>query len=463
MARDTWYRLDNVGKYYSAQAGRQVQTVFRYAAAMDRPVDGAALQAALDRTVERFPNFSVSLRTGLFWHYLQQVPGAPRVHEEDLPICAPLHAGRSSVLFRVSHYRDRVNFEVSHMVSDGRGSLSFFKELLAAYVEGAYGVDAVPSSYTGSVSESAEDSFEKNYEPGKSGSGTLSRAAHVRGPKRLEDPVFFEYHLPCGAVLDVAHSWDVSLTSVVVAAVALAVRRQMPRREVGRRPIRIGVPVDLRGAFSSQTTRNFFGLAYVTLETAEEVPDARDVAREVQRQVTEATRPENIKLRMNSMIRLERNPLVRVAPVLAKDLALGFACSQEGRGVTCAVSNLGRVTLPEAVEEHVRSVSILTSTQDLNVTLCSLGDDLSIGVSTVYTDLDVVRDLVRFFSARGIHGEVDCSRAKPLRDRRPSPGHGGATGVAPDKGGRGHRGAPAGTRPMTGARKALPAEKGAGA
>lgn len=163
------------------------------------------------------------------------------------------------------------------------------------------------------------------------------------------------------------------------------------------------------------------------------------------------------------MIRLERNPLVRVAPVFAKDLALGLACSQEGRGVTCAVSNLGRVTLPEAVEQHVRSVSILTSTQDLNVTVCSLGDDLSIGVSTVYTDLDVVRDLVRFFSARGIHGEVDCSRAKPLRERRPSPGHGGATGVAPDKGGRGHRDAPAGTRPMTGARKALPAEKGAGA
>ncbi len=457
MARDTWYRLDNIGKYYSAQAGRQVQTVFRYAAAMDRPVDATALQHALDRTTERFPTFSVALRTGLFWHYLQHVPGAPQVRPEDLPICAPLHAGRSSVLFRVSWYRSRINFEVSHMVSDGRGSLAFFKELLAAYVEAAYGVPDVPSSYAGSASESAEDSFDKNYEPKKAGSGTLSAAVHVTSPKHLEDPAFFEYHLPCREVLDLAHEWGVSLTSVVIAAAALAVRRQMHRREVGKRPIRIGVPVDLRGAFASQTTRNFFGLAYVTLPTCEEIPQADDLAREVQRQISEAVRTENIKQRMNSMIRLERNPLVRVSPVFAKDLALGLACSQEGRGVTCAVSNLGRVQLPEPVAAHVESVNILTSTQDLNFTLCTCGNDLSIGISTVYTDRDVIRDFCRFFSSQGIHGTVNCSLAKPLRDQKsPAPHEHGQKKRTGDK-------SAAGERRLTGARKALPAEKGAGA
>ncbi|MEY8437231.1 hypothetical protein AAK967_05760 [Atopobiaceae bacterium 24-176] len=457
MARDTWYRLDNIGKYYSAQAGRRAQTVFRYSATMDAPVDEAALQRALDRTVGRFPTFSVALRTGLFWHYLQHVDAVPKVRQEDLPICAPLHAGHTSVLFRVSWYRDRINFEVSHMVSDGRGSLSFFKELLAAYVEAAYGVTDVPSSYAGSASESAEDSFDKNYEPKKAGAGTLSAAVHVTSPKHPEDPAFFEYHLPCGEVLSLAHKWGVSLTSVVIAAVALAVRRQMHRREVERRPIRIGMPVDLRGAFASQTTRNFFGLAYVTLPTHDEVPEASDLAREVQRQVSEAVLPENIKQRMNSMIRLERNPLVRVAPVFAKDLVLGLARFQEERGVTCAVSNLGRVELPEAVASHVRSANILTSTQDLNFTLCSVGNDLSIGISTVYANRDVIRDFCRFFSARGIHGTVNCSLAKPLAGQK-NPGAHGRDGQK-----RQGRGKGAGAKPLTGARKALPAEKGAGA
>ncbi len=453
MARDTWYRLDNIGKYYSAQAGRRAQTVFRYSATMDAPVDEAALQRALDRTVGRFPTFSVTLRTGLFWHYLQHVDTVPKVHQEDLPICAPLHAGHTSVLFRVSRYRDRITFAVSHMVSDGRGSLAFFKELLGAYVEEALGVTGVPESYAGSPSESSEDSFDKNYEPGKRGAATLSRAVHVGSAKHAEDPSYFEYHLSCKAVLDLAHRWDVSLTSVMVAAMALAVRRQMHRRDVGRRPIRIGVPVDLRGAFSSQTTRNFFGLAYVTFETGDAVPEAEALAQEAQRQITDATRPDNIKLRMNSMIRLEKNPLVRVAPVFLKDLGLGVARSQEGRGVTCAVSNLGRVVLDGAVAAHVRDVNILTSTQDLNLTLCSFEDDLSCGISTVYTDLDVVRDFCRFFSAQGIPGKVNCSKARPLKER---------DGAASDRDRR-CRPPKGARRRLTGARKPLPAEKGAGA
>lgn len=154
MARDTWYRLDNIGTYYAAQAGRRLQTVFRYAAAMDEEVDPEVLQQALDRAVDRFPTFAVSLRTGLFWHYLVEAP-APRVRPEDQPICAPLHAGRSSVLCRVSWYGDRINFEVSHIVSDGRGSLAFFKELLRTYVALRYDVE-VPESYTGSLTQSSE-------------------------------------------------------------------------------------------------------------------------------------------------------------------------------------------------------------------------------------------------------------------------------------------------------------------
>ena len=42
MARDTWYRLDNVGKFYSSQAGSSAQTVFRYAATMQDDVDRCA-------------------------------------------------------------------------------------------------------------------------------------------------------------------------------------------------------------------------------------------------------------------------------------------------------------------------------------------------------------------------------------------------------------------------------------
>ena len=414
MARDTWYRLDNIGKYYAAQAGRRTQTVFRYAAQMDRLVDPALLQQALDATTEKFCHFNVHLRSGLFWHYLQQVTEPVVVTPENLPICSPLQAGRRAPLFRVSYYEQRINFEVSHIISDGRGSLEFFKELLRQYVERAYGETLPATSYNATHNESVEDAFDKNFEPQNSKTATLSRAYHIPSPRMADDPSFLEYHLPCSAVLALAHEWQVSLSSVLMAALVEAIHSTFKRRDVGRRPIRIGLPVDLRSHFGSHTTRNFFGMAFITIDTSQKLPEAFELARLIQTQVSAQTQLDALKLRMNAMVKLEKNPLVRVAPVFLKDLGLYAANLDAERGVTATLSNLGRITLEPEVATYVESINILTSTQGLNLLACSLGDDLSLGLSTVYTNLDVIQEFVRFFSDRQIFGYINYSRATPL-------------------------------------------------
>lgn len=414
MARDTWYRLDNIGKYYAAQAGRRTQTVFRYAAQMDRLVDPALLQQALDATTEKFCHFNVHLRSGLFWHYLQQVTEPVVVTPENLPICSPLHAGRRAPLFRVSYYEQRINFEVSHIISDGRGSLEFFKELLRQYVERAYGETLPATSYNATHNESIEDAFDKNFEPQNSKTAALSRAYHIPSPRMADDPSFLEYHLPCSAVLALAHEWQVSLSSVLMAALVEAIHSTFKRRDAGRRPIRIGLPVDLRSHFGSHTTRNFFGMAFITIDTSQKLPEAFELARLIQTQVSAQTQLDALKLRMNAMVKLEKNPLVRVAPVFLKDLGLYAANLDAERGVTATLSNLGRITLEPEVATHVESINILTSTQGLNLLACSPGDDLSLGLSTVYTNLDVIQEFVRFFSDRQIFGYINYSRATPL-------------------------------------------------
>ena len=148
MADASWYRLDNVGKYYSSQAGRAGQTVFRFAATFVDSISPEALQRALDRSIALFPGFNVKLRSGLFWHYLEPADEVPQVEPERLPICAGLHADLNSVLMRVTYFRHRINLEVSHMISDGRGTLEFFKTLLNAYVEERYhATPALPSQH----------------------------------------------------------------------------------------------------------------------------------------------------------------------------------------------------------------------------------------------------------------------------------------------------------------------------
>lgn len=411
MARDTWYRLDNMGKFYSSQAGSPTQTVFRYSATLVDEVDPGILQHALGKTAKRFPSFNVCLRSGFFWHYLQQSTEQPTVVPENLPVCFGLHVDAKSVLFRVSYHRCRVNFEVSHIVSDGRGSLNFFKALLYAYLEERYHIVGVAEEYDGSDSQKAENSFDKYFEKNKAGSTKLPRAYHLVGWRDRADPTFMEYHIPVRPVLDLARSCGVSLTSLVIAVLMAAIREEMPRRERGR-PICIDVPVDLRQMFKSTTAMNFFGLAYVSYTPGDRDESVEDIACQVHAQLKAAVDPDRLKLRMNRMIALEKNPLLRFAPLFAKDLVLELADRLAERDTTTTVSNLGAIRVDERLAPYIRDVNVLTSTTGLKCTLCSFGDDLSIGITSTYSNNNVAKNFCRFFSGRGIAGRMNINKTR---------------------------------------------------
>ena len=418
MADASWYRLDNVGKFYAAQAGSPNQTIFRLAATMVDEVDEQALQRALDAAVAQFPGFNVSLRSGMFWHYLEPSGTAPRVTPENLPICYGLHAGPQSVLFRVSYYRRRINVEVSHMISDGRGALEFLKALLGAYVAERYGLpEAAACAYAGTEAQKTEDSFTANYDRAAAGKAKKPRVFHLTGLKTDADPLYLEYHLSASAVHAAAKDAGVSVTSYLIAAVICAVRTTMTARD-RRRAIHLDVPVDLRSLFGSATLRNFFGLAFITYTPGDADAPLADVAAEVQRQLTAGCEPASLKRRMMSMIKLEKNPLLRAAPLIVKDAALAIADARAVREVTTTVSSLGRVALDPCMAPYVEGISALTSTSGLNFIVDTYGDDLSLGISSRFLGLKVTRALVEVLEDAGLPGYLNASRDVPAT-RRP--------------------------------------------
>ena len=395
MARAAWYRLDNVGKFYAAQAGSSAQTVFRFSAAMADAVDAEALQAALDGTVALFPSFNVCLRSGLFWHYLEPSREAPQVQPEVLPICFDLHTGPRSVLFRVSWHERRINLEVSHMISDGRGSLEFFRVLVGLYAQARYGAPCEDVGDDAAALEArrhqAEDSFSRHYDARCATSTPSAKPFILPGLRDQAQPTFMEYHLSAGRVHQWARSMGASVTSLIIAAVICAIRAEMPARDRSR-PIRLDVPVDLRQFFESTTMRNFFGLAFVSYTPGPSDEPLDAVAGQVQQQILASCTADAVKGRM--------------------------ADRMAAREVTTTVSSLGRVTLPASAAPFVRSVSVLTSTRGLNFVACTFDDDLSIGISTAYRSLAVVRSLCRIFADQGIQGRIDINQDAQQVDRR---------------------------------------------
>ena len=130
-----WRKLDNAAKLYSASSNKKDTRVFRFYCELKEQVQSELLQQALDQTVETFPTFLMVLRKGLFWHYLEPCNLRPVVKEEYKEPCSRLYIrDKKNLLFEVTYYQKRINFEVFHVLTDGTGATEFLKELVKNYL-----------------------------------------------------------------------------------------------------------------------------------------------------------------------------------------------------------------------------------------------------------------------------------------------------------------------------------------
>ena len=113
---------------------------------------------------------------------------------------------------------------------------------------------------------------------------------------------------------------------------------------------------------------------------------------------------------MNRMIALEKNPVLRLAPLFVKDLILEFATYLSARDTTTTVSNLGQIAIDERLAPYIRNINVLTSTTGINFLLSSFGNDLSIGISSVYSNPDIIKNFCRYFSNQGIEGTININK-----------------------------------------------------
>lgn len=417
MARSTWYKLDNVGKFYSAQAGNVNQTVFRFSAAMRDEVDACALDSALKAALEMYPGFNVVLRSGFFWHYLEPAQNIPEVTPETLPPCFGIHANAQSHLFRVTYFRNKINLEMSHMISDGRGTSEFFRTLIYAYIQFRYGVEGLLRQSNEAGTRLTEDSFSENYEREKAKGTKAPKVFKLKGWKDQADPTYMVYHLPSDEVYARSKSMGVSVTSLLVAAVLKAIVGTMPPKDK-KKTVLLNIPVDLRQHYDSATIRNFFGLATVRYRPEDAELSVGDIARTVQCQITNATELDVLKMRMNQMVKLEKNPFLRMAPLFLKDAVLELAARIADRKVTSTLSSLGRISLEPDAEPYVQGIEILTSTRGLNFVACTYGQDLSIGISTIFANHGLIRDFNNVFRDMGIEGRLDIDKEARDVDRQ---------------------------------------------
>ena len=417
-----WYRLDNAALIFPAVMRKNWNNVFRVSVTLKKTVDPEVLSRAAAELLPRFPAVFVRLRTGFFWYYLETVTEAPAAEEDYAWPLTPMSRRKlKKCCVRILYYQNRIAVEFFHSVTDGTGGMAFLQNLTAAYLRLKEGI-AVPAE--GNIVDPAEapkpeetrDCFQLC-----AAEASVSRAEEDAYRLRGNPEEDFFRHIVTGVVptetlLERAHEQGTTVTGWLAAVMAEAVlaRQKQDPSPGRRRHIKITVPVNLRKTFGMNTLRNFTLAVNIGFDPRLGEYTHEEICRLMHHQLAAETTRQRMAGRVATNVNLQRSLLLRLVPLPLKTLAMRLVYSLSGESKGCLnISNMGVVTLPEAMAPFVDRFDFIIGVQYSYPNNCSV---VSWQGKTYISMIRGIRDseLERlFFSSlveKGIPVEIESNR-----------------------------------------------------
>ncbi|MTI47275.1 MAG: alcohol acetyltransferase [Firmicutes bacterium] len=411
------YRLDNIAKLYPAVTKKTNTCVFRLSAILTENVDPNVLQQTAEITIKRFPTMAVKLREGLFWVYLYENNNPLVVRKELTHPCAPIMGVKENneYLFKIMYFGRRITLECFHALTDGMGAMEFLKSLVYQYLlltgkeVQDEGMILMPESTP--EQEEEEDGCLRYYQKCVKKSKFETRKARAIQGTVLEDCRTNVIHgvistLPLN---DYARQHGTTITGYLTAVFAQAISLSDSQWSQGHHPIRIGIPVNLRGMFPSKTLRNFVSQINISLPTTSGQTFDELVESVIMQMKTRITK-ENLSGRINTFVGYEKMLVGRILPWFIKKAVIDFVSKRTDSATTALLTNLGSIKLPKSMERYIDMIEAVPSHKkeaSINCGVCSVDGKLNIAFASNIAETDVIKHFFDLVSKQtGLEVEV---------------------------------------------------------
>ena len=368
-----WFPLDDAAKIYPLSMQKNQMSVFRLSAYMKEDVVPELLQLALTFAIKRFPSFATTVKKGFFWHYMDSTKRRFQVEPEvDIP-CRPLNvSGSHAPSFRILYYKKRIGIEYFHILTDGNGGLIFLKTIVAEYLrllgysipctDGVLDIDEIPSDR-----ETSNDFLKAEYSEKASGFFT-KLAPQMSGHLAAIRPCqILHFELESDKLKAAAGHRGGTISAYVLALMFVA-QKHATKRTTGN--FQIQLPVNMRSFYDSETLRNFALFCNVQYPI-EKIADVESMIPDIKNQLREKVTKKSMNEMMNATVKLVQAlryiPLIIKRPVAL--LAFGFLGE---RVFTSTLTNLGIISLPKEMSDHIQKFDVLLGAAVVNRAACSM-------------------------------------------------------------------------------------------
>ncbi len=419
-----WDRLDNAAKLFPAITSTRSPNVFRFTAVLKDDVVPEALEWALEQALSIMPSFALGLHRGLFWYYFDVNSEKTKVRPEKSYPCAPIYRGKErGYLFRVTYFGKRINFELYHALSDGMGASEFVRLLVYCYFHKLHGEDVPEEVIRREMSEVAkdfdEDSFARNMPEGESDFSVVDsggEAFRINGYSydgtRLG---VLSAIMPFDSLRTAAREHGATLSEYICALLIYSIYNTVYRRTSRKLPIAISMPVNLRGMFDSMTLRNFFGHMKVSVIPTRDMT-FEEVLTETKAQFEKSLVKSNFQKQISDHVNIERIPGIKFVPLCIKNIVMRYTYAKSLKKYTMTLSNLGKITLPEAIADKVERFEVMiggSATHPKKLSLCTYENKLALTFTSTVDDNSLEKFFVSFLTEQGIDVIISSNETPP--------------------------------------------------
>ena len=388
--KKTWRKLDNTAKIFSLDEKNNTST-FRYSVLLKKDVDPSVLQKALNKTINDCPSYKMKMGAGLFWNYLELNEKNIIIQEENEIPCEHINFKKNNdYLFKVTYFKNKINLDVFHVLTDGAGALVLLKALVYNYLILKYKLEN-DIKYENEINN-YQDQYLEYYDPKLKELGKGKKAYQIPGIPNKKINNTYHYIVSVKELKTICKKYQVTITEYLTAVYIYALYNSIYNKK-SKKELVIAIPINLRKVFNKETTANFFTYMKINSNVCnKEKISFYDILEYTKGEFYVKLTEDKIKEYIARDMKIGMNIPIRLAPLFAKKLFIKYLGFSVKRSFTTMLSNIGPVDIEEKYKKYIDNILVLVmpnNEQKIKCTVCSYQDKLNITLNSNINDKDM--------------------------------------------------------------------------
>ncbi|MCI9017007.1 MAG: hypothetical protein HFJ53_07585 [Clostridia bacterium] len=409
-----WRKLDNSAKIFPIISNKRFSSVFRLSAILKEEIKKEILIKATNNALEKFSDFKVVLKKGVFWYYFEENTKPIFIEEENTYPCKYIDKNiNNGYLFRVTYFKNKINLDVFHSLTDGNNAMQFFKEIVYEYIELSHPEKFEIGLRTDRKQRyNIEDSYIKNYDKKLKGNIKSKKAYILKGKKLPLDAIGVTHQIiNLEELKKKATQKSVTITQYLTSVLIYAINKANYLEKDKKKPIKICVPVNLKKYFPSETLSNFF--SYITVNAnMKKLVNFDDIVEFVKKDFEKKLQKEEIIKTMSGNVKLGNNLFIRIIPLFLKKFTVNISYIEIRKYTTTTYSNIGRIGIIQEYKEYIENFLMLIAperVEKIKCSSCSYENNIIFTFTSILSDTKIEKEFYEFLKHNEIGVKIETN------------------------------------------------------